>query len=618
MSYFTIVKGPTPGAILPLSGKSEIIGRSTECSVMLEVPSISRRHARFYLNDGRAMLEDLNSRNGTSVNDVRLTAPVELHDGDQVQLCDIVMTFHTGTSSQAQAESVKIIDSAPEMNIESSFRMDGQFGMDASAVDQKQEELHFKLDQAHTTQRPGGEKQEKSRSQRLFETFNQLEEVDDDKSSVLSSISVSPFEGTSSRSGIHAATKLRAILQLMKNLGQNLDLDEVMEKILDSLFVIFPNAEDGLIVLLGESADTLIPMAVKHRHPTAAPIRISRTVFSNVINGKTAALSADVLNDERFNHAQSVVNMSSRSMMCAPLIDADGNALGAIKLDSDEMGKRFKPEDLELLASVAVQAALYVRNAQLHVLAMKEVALDEELKMAHRIQKCLLPEKAPDVEGYSFFDVYLPARHLGGDYYDYFPLPDGTTAIIQADVSGKGVTASLLMAKLCADVRFSLMTVHDPIEAVTLLNKIVCSKDLDGKFITLVLVLLDSKNNTVTIVNAGHNPPISRKADGTTELIQLGGGLPLGISEGIPYEALERKIEPGETLFFYTDGLTDAVNERGEFFGIENAMKKTSEPAASVAECGASLMSHLKEYIGNAKQTDDICVVGFQRTGENP
>ncbi len=618
MSYFTIVKGPTPGAILPLSGKSEIIGRSTECEVLLDVPSISRRHARFYLDNGRAMLEDLNSRNGTSVNDVRLTVPVELHDGDQVQLCDIVMTFHTGTSSQAQAESVKIIDSVPEMNIESSFRMDGQFGMDASEIDQKQENLHFNLDQANTTQRHGGENKQKSRSQRIFETFNQLEEVDDDKSSVLSSISVSPFEGTSSRSGIHAATKLKAILQLMKNLGQNLDLDEVMEKILDSLFIIFPNAEDGLIVLLGESADTLIPMAVKHRHPTAAPIRISRTVFSNVIKGKTAALSADVLNDERFNHAQSVVNMSTRSMMCAPLIDADGNALGAIKLDSDEMGKRFKPEDLELLASVAVQAALYVRNAQLHVLAMKEVALDEELKMAHRIQKCLLPEKAPDVEGYSFFDVYLPARHLGGDYYDYFPLPDGTTAIIQADVSGKGVTASLLMAKLCADVRFSLMTVHDPIEAVTLLNKIVCSKDLDGKFITLVLVLLDSKNNTVTIVNAGHNPPISRKADGTTELIQLGGGLPLGIAEGIPYDALERTIEPGETLFFYTDGLTDAVNEKGEFFGIENAMKKTSEPASSVAECGASLMSHLKEYIGNAKQTDDICVVGFQRTGENP
>ena len=145
MSYFTIDKGPTPGTILPLSGKSEIIGRSTECGVMLDVPSISRRHARFYLDNGRTMLEDLNSRNGTSVNDVRLTEPVELHDGDQVQLCDIVMTYHTGTSSQAQAESVKIIDSAPEMNIESSFRMDGQFGMDASAVDQKQEEPNERI-----------------------------------------------------------------------------------------------------------------------------------------------------------------------------------------------------------------------------------------------------------------------------------------------------------------------------------------------------------------------------------------------------------------------------------------------------------------------------------------
>ena len=615
MSYFTIVKGPTPGAILPLSGKPEIIGRSSECEVMLEVPSISRRHARFYIENGRPMIEDLNSRNGTFVNSQRLASPVELHDGDQVQLCDISLTFHIGGAAQAQVDDVKIVDTIPEMDIESAFKMDDQFNM-AASEEEMAKGIPFDIDQALTAQRRENEKKREERSQRLFDTLNQLEECED-KSSVLSSISVSPFD-SQRRSGVHAATKLKAILQLMKNLGQNLDLDEVMEKILDSLFIIFPNAEDGLIVLLGESSDQLIPMAVKHRHPTAEPIRISRTVFNNVIKNKTAALSADVLNDERFNHAQSVVNMSTRSMMCAPLIDADGNALGAIKLDSHEMGKRFKPEDLELLASVAVQAALYVRNAQLHVLAMKEVALDEELKMAHRVQRSLLPDKAPEVKGYNFFDVYLPARRLGGDYYDYFQLPDGQTAIIQADVSGKGITASLLMAKLCADVRFSLMTVHDPVEAVALLNKIVCSKDLDGKFITLVAVLLNPKDNTVTIVNAGHNPPIYRKANGATEAINIGGGLPLGISEAIPYSSLVRTIEPGETLLFYTDGLTDAVNEKDEFYGLNRVLEQVSQPANNIGDCGAALMARLKEYIGNAKQTDDICVVGIQRTGENP
>lgn len=616
MPYFLIEKGPTPGAILPINGQSEDIGRSVECEIMLDVPSISRRHARYYVENGQAKLEDLNSRNGTYVNNVKVESPVTLQNGDLIQLCDLTMTYHTGGSAQAQAGSVKIVDSGPEMNVESSFRMDGEFGMEASETGESASRVCLDIDEIRAAQKREQDKQWESRHMELLETLSHPEEVDDDKSSILSSINVDPYK-RASRSSIHAATKLQAILQLMKNLGQNLDLDEVMEKILDSLFIIFPHADHGLIVLQGEGTNRLIPTAVKHRKPTPGPIRISRTVFNNVIRDKTAVLSADILNDSRFNEAQSIMTLSCQSMMCAPLIDAEGHVLGAIKLDSDAEGKRFKPEDLELLASVAVQAALYVRNAQLHVLAVRDVAIEQELKLAHKVQRGLLPEKAPEINGYEFFDVYTPARHLGGDFFDYFQLPDGRIAIIQADVAGKGITASLLMAKLSADVRYSLITTFNPVESVTLLNKIVCSKDLDGKFITLVLILLDPKNNKAIIVNAGHNPPISRKANGKVELISLSGeGLPLGVISDSKYSSLQHDIEPGEMLFFYTDGLTDAMNEKEEFFSINRVMQNLSLPSKGIMESGNSLIGALKEYIGTAKQTDDICVVGIQRTGE--
>ncbi len=613
MPYFTIVKGPTPGAIIPITGKSEDIGRSADCEITLDVPSISRRHARYYIDNGKRMLEDLNSRNGTFVNNVRLESPVELREDDLIQLCDLTMSFHTGGSAQAQAGSVKIIDTDndPSFNVESSFKMDGEFGMEAQG--ESASRVCLDIDEIRAARKKEADDSRESRHSKLLETLGTPEEVDDDKSSILSSISVSPFK-PASRSGIHAATKLKAILQLMKNLGQNLNLDEVMEKILDSLFIIFPNADHGLIVLRGENSCRLIPTAVKHRHPTPGPIRISRTVFNNVMNDKTAVLSADILNDSRFNAAQSIMNLSYHSMMCAPLIDAEGQVLGAIKLDSDIEGKRFKPEDLELLASVAVQAALYVRNAQLHVLAIRDAAIEQELKLAYKVQKALLPECAPEIDGYDFFNVYLPARHLGGDYYDYFSLPDGRVAIVQADVAGKGITASLLMAKLSADAKFTLMSSKDPVEVVARLNHLVCSKDLEGKFITLILILLDSVNHKIQIVNAGHNPPVSRKSDGATELVSLlGEGMPLGVSVDSVYSSFERNIDPGEMLFFYTDGLTDAMNTEEEFFSIDRVQDKISRPFDNIADCGNALMADIKEYIGSAQQTDDICVVGIER-----
>ena len=160
--------------------------------------------------------------------------------------------------------------------------------------------------------------------------------------------------------------------------------------------------------------------------------------------------------------AESIVDFHIRSMICAPLVDRDGNSLGVIQLDTLDPRNRFKKDDLDVLVSVACQAAFAVENAQLHEAAMHDQAIRRELAVAHEVQRGFLPSAAPRIPEYDFFEFYEPANQLGGDYYDYVELPGGRLAVVVADVSGKGISASLLMAKLSAETRYCLASEPSP------------------------------------------------------------------------------------------------------------------------------------------------------------
>src|SRR5690606_19891517 len=159
-----------------------------------------------------------------------------------------------------------------------------------------------------------------------------------------------------------------------------------------------------------------------------------------------------------------------RSMMCAPLLTADGEAIGVIQIDTLDQRHRFTEDDLDLLASVASQAAIAIDNAQLHEAALRQRAITRDLEVAREVQKGFLPERPPQVGDFQFYNYYQPANQVGGDYFDYVELPDGRLAVIVADVVGHGIAAALLMARLAAEVRFSLATEMRPATAVARLN----------------------------------------------------------------------------------------------------------------------------------------------------
>ena len=169
-------------------------------------------------------------------------------------------------------------------------------------------------------------------------------------------------------------------------------------------------------------------------------------------------LSEDASSDPDVNAAQSIAEFKIRSVMCVPLATPDGKPLGVIQLDSQDRTKKFSQDDLKLLICVANQASIAIENARLHETILVQQKLEEENKAATKVQLGFLPQSFPILPGYEFFAHYTAARTVGGDYYDFIPLPDGQLAVLLGDVSGKGVPAALLMARLSGEARVSMLT----------------------------------------------------------------------------------------------------------------------------------------------------------------
>ena len=559
MAVMKAVKGLNPGQLFVVEGDSCVLGRHPDCDIVLDVRAVSREHARVVQAEDVFYIEDLKSRNGTFLNDEQISGRRKLREDDEIRICDVVFAFHHGSSESTRDSDREGVDESEAMMID-----DARIGA---------------------------------------------------SSTITSKIDIS-----SGRSGlrltVNAEGKLQALLEIMQNLGSAVGTDEVLPKLLDNLFAIFIQADRGFIVLKDEKSGRLIPAAVKHRREEdAEQIRISRTIVNSVMSSKEAVLSADAAVDSRFGEAASIVDFQIHSMMCAPLIGSEDKVLGVLQIDTSDQRNRFTPEDLEVLASVGCHVAVSVENAQLHEVRVQEEAYERELSLGRKIQLGFLPDKPPEVEGYEFFDYYDPARHLGGDYFNYMHLPDGRLAVILADVSGKGVSAALLMAVLSAETRVCLATEPDPAKAIANLNEIFCESSWEDRFVTMLVSIIDLATNEVTLINAGHMAPILRHSDATIEEVgQEAAGLPVGVVEEMEYDTFTLKLEPGDSLTVYTDGIPDAMNMREEFYGTERFLKELSTPSADgVVAIGKRIIDQVKRFAGDQTQSDDMCVTMFGR-----
>lgn len=546
-----------------LTGEETVIGRLPECAVQINSNMVSRKHARVMMRDDEFLIEDMGSGNKTYVNGKIAEVATPLKHGDRIKLGPILLRFENPNGSDDV-----LPPRVPPRNVPSFV------GSDA--------------------------------------TFN-IEVDDDDDESTMMTGRATGFGNLE----VKPEAKLKGVLEISKALAGTADIDSLLPKILDTLFKIFPHADRGCVLLKEDASGKMVPRAMKHRRSSDdETVKLSRTILQKVLSEKTGILSSDATNDKQFSASESIANLNIRSMMCVPMLGVAGEPLGVINIDTQNAFNQFGEDDLDLLMAVAGQAAMCYEQAQLLITAMEKQKQDKEMNIAMGVQRSLLPTELPITAGWEFFASYDTAQAVGGDYYDAFFVEDGQKVCLAfGDVAGKGVPASLVMSRIATVVTNVMTFVKDVKEAVNRINNQMCTRAVEGRFVTFVLCVIDLTTGEMTIGIAGHMPIMIRKTDGT--IVEFGEevvGVPIGVMEDYPYDVVTRTIEPGETCVIYTDGVSEAMNPANDLYGIDrlrDLMKASTGGAADAL--GKVILADVRKFANGRDQNDDITIMVFGR-----
>jgi len=238
----------------------------------------------------------------------------------------------------------------------------------------------------------------------------------------------------------------------------------------------------------------------------------------------------------------------------------------------------------------------------------KEEHLQKELTFARNIQMAELKEKTPDTDRYKVSAVMLPAKEIGGDFYDFYELPGHKLLLGIGDVSGKGMAAAIFMMKMKTALKLGNMICGNMKDAVDLSNNEVCSKNESKMFVTAFGSIFDSETGILDFVNAGHNPPLIIHADGTVEWLKCVPNLPMGIRTGFNYKAQKVQLQHNDRFFLYTDGITEAQNEKGELYGNQR-LKHILEQMHDRDDLVEEVVRDVKMFRGKKEQDDDITIL---------
>jgi sigma-B regulation protein RsbU (phosphoserine phosphatase) len=289
-------------------------------------------------------------------------------------------------------------------------------------------------------------------------------------------------------------------------------------------------------------------------------------------------------------------------------ITSDGKIIGAFNLESDR-ASNFGEKDLEWLSVLATQVAIAIDKARLHDELLEKKRLDEELRIAHEVQLSLLPTAAPKLAGLDIAGMNVPSRDVGGDYYDFIPIVAGHLGIVVADVVGKGIPASIIMASFRAFLRAEIRNNYAIQTIWSKVNNLLYEILQIHQFVTAFYGVLDLERRRFTYSNAGHHPALLLRPDGKWRQLKRGGTV-LGICEGAAYEEEFIDFVPGDLFVLYTDGLVEAENEAKQMFGL-NRVKRLVRLNADLpaAELCDALYKELRRFTQGNRLEDDTTIV---------
>jgi serine phosphatase RsbU (regulator of sigma subunit) len=300
-------------------------------------------------------------------------------------------------------------------------------------------------------------------------------------------------------------------------------------------------------------------------------------------------------------------------MMAVPL-QTDKEVIGLVYVDSRSFVRPFRSEDLNLLTVLANVAAIRIEHQRLQEVEQNERLMARDLSQAKKIQMGLVPSRPPRSETLDVAGSMEACRTVGGDYYDFFEYGQERVGMVLADVAGKGLPAALVMTNLQAQVRLLFDEPGDIAIRMSKLDASVARSVPDNKFISMFFCMVDCGREELVYCNAGHNPPILVRADGTVEMLE-GGGTVLGMLPELSYETRSVPMRSGDLLMMFSDGVTEAVDQEDEEFGTERLVTlllgARTEPSRDIV---ARVAEAIRDWSAGASQADDITMVVARRT----
>jgi serine phosphatase RsbU (regulator of sigma subunit)/pSer/pThr/pTyr-binding forkhead associated (FHA) protein len=432
-------------------------------------------------------------------------------------------------------------------------------------------------------------------------------------SDVLMKTSTPPPDDVRSSSAALAnyAERLAIVNEIHQALAGPITLEALLDLILERAFEHL-HPEHGAIFLRMESGG-FDRAAGRSVVGAAGELVSSESLIDEVANKEMAALVVDTQTDHRFAGAESILGAGVRSLIAAPLLGPDG-ALGLMVLSSNAAVRPFSEDDLELLVTLASIAAMRIRNVSLAEEAAERQRLEWELRQARRMQVGLFPEDLPRFEGYELYGGNIPSRGVSGDYYEVLERNQGRECVLLvADVSGKGMSASLLTAYLEALTSVPIEAGMEPHEVFNRVSGPLYRRIPSNRFATILLAALEVPTGTVRYANAGHSPGLVIRSNGAIEHLEA-TGLPLGLIDDATYELRGTSLDPGDLLVLYSDGYTEALGPESEEFGIDRLAAVCADgrtlPLHGIAD---ELERKLGDFTGGNSSADDRTLVLLRR-----
>ena len=404
------------------------------------------------------------------------------------------------------------------------------------------------------------------------------------------------------------------IYQLTTLVAGDVSLQEVLDKLAEAAVKITGVKACSIRLLDEDTGDLKMrsTYGLSEEYRNKGVVSKNDPVVEAAFAGEAVVLD-DMRIDGRVKYKEATIREGLVSQLTV-VMQFKGKSIGVLRLYSPKP-KHFDKEDIDIARAVASQCAVAITNAKLYAEAIEGARIAEQMRLAGIVQRRMIPEKAPLISGLDVSAAYIPCFDVGGDLYNFHQIGDDCIIVAIADVIGKGIPAALRMSSFRSAVQAYADTETSrkvaPEDIINKINKLACGECRDGEFITFFFAVICVGDMTITYCNCGHQPTMLIREGRVTELQK--GGLVLGVDPQAEYEIETVGLKDGDCLLFYTDGLIDAANFDGEFWGKERLFETAKMFAEGSSEqVVKNILGYRRRFVGLASQRDDTSIIGIK------